>query len=240
MSQKRKSKRNTVCVTTIGGEYHASSGHRQVLKPYEIDCKFDQEMIKNGVLSTFKNTLAPVMMKRKYPDYVGLYTHEIRESKMVDESGEEWAVEDIDLMNRDQLVEYIGDLFNPDCAVDPDLYTDASELRTAVHEWLNAVQKGKTDDWIKGQERRRERKGDSLARASRALSLNALDDVDPKQVVLQQQLNEYAVARSGSGQANAQAQPEDSTASSPTVEKSESKGQSEKPKDKADKTLTKI
>lgn len=216
---RRKAKRDLVCVATIGGEYHQSKGTTQELHPYEIECKFDQDMIEKGVLSVFKNTLAPILMPKQFPGYQGLYTHEIRGSYMVDESGEEWEVEDRRLMNRDQLIEYTDTLSNPSCEVDADIYVDAGSLRQAVDDWLEAVRSGTTADYIKAQDKRREKHGEDIALATRALALNEVD-ADPKSLLMQQSLAEFA-----SGSETPQQEPS---------------GKSKKSEAKADKTLSKI
>lgn len=231
---RRKVKREMICVATIGGEYHRSKGTVQELEPYEIELRFDQEMIDKGVLSVFKNTLAPALMPKQFAGYQGLYTHEIRASYMVDEAGDEWEVEDINLMNRDQLIEYIDNLSNPPCQVNHTVYADAGALRQAVNDWLEAVRIGKTEDFVKGQDKRREKAGADIDLAQRALSLNKVD-ADPKDLLQKQLLAQFETGSSepASSQSN-------SESSLDGAEKESLPVKEPKAKDKADKTLSKI
>lgn len=196
-NKRRKQRREMICVATIGGDYHRSRGTIQELEPYEVECRFDQEMVEKGVLSVFKNTLAPAIMPKQFPGFQGLHTHEIRSSYMVDQDGQEWDVDDLRLMNRDQLIEYIDAQSNPPCQVDPSIYADNGALRQAIDDWHEAVRTGKTEDFVRNQDKRRDKQGADIELATRALELNKVE-ADPKQLQLQEQLGEFASAQDNS------------------------------------------
>lgn len=127
MAKVRKLK-NRVYTFTFKGLYAARAEDRQEAKPYEINFKVPETAIDRGALSLFCKQNPPedasCMMARKYPDFIRLLTFEIVESSV---DGE--PVDDINLMNRVDLEQYIKENELP---VLVELYDSTDSLRQAV------------------------------------------------------------------------------------------------------------
>lgn len=126
-----KAKRNTdnrVYAVTIRGRYYSVAGpHVTEEQEYEETFNIDDETIlMNGVRSTFVKYFATTeYMTAKYPKFVGFATFHIKDCEAHD--GE--PIDNIELMNRDMLDEYIEE---EELDINVNLYEEAEELRNAI------------------------------------------------------------------------------------------------------------
>lgn len=132
MATKTK-KQSIIHKVTVHGLYSASGAENGKLfqRPYELTFLVrDEQHKKDGALSLFKHCIAEKALKRTDPHYVGLLTHDIKETQ----SGDHELPTDISLMNRAHLLSYIE---QEELEVHAELYDDTADLQQAVMDCEN-------------------------------------------------------------------------------------------------------
>lgn len=161
--------------------YNLSDGKLDT-KPYSIEATLNKEHVEKGPLSSFVKYIAPVVMPKKYPDYISLHTHTIVKMTC---SNPDLVGDNLAVMSWHQLkdyVEYIG------LEVDVDLYADTGTLRQAIEEC--------EDDetaFLKSQEKLAERIGPEIKLKRDAEKLNSQGVSSPETAP---EIQEVAVGRS--------------------------------------------
>lgn len=123
---------NAVYHIVIKGQYHCTEQGRAITKPYRVTVKMTGKHVAAGALSLFKNDVAPTVMPAKYPDFQGLYTHEV-ESHTVPEAPE-LEGQNLALLNRVELLAFLEDEELP---IQPELFAkDNDQLRQAIMDCL--------------------------------------------------------------------------------------------------------
>lgn len=150
---------------TIGGLYFANISGVISTKPYEVALVMDADHVKAGPLSMFKNFVAPDIMHQRYPDYVGLYTHEVRKTVPKDPAKK---LKDINIMVRGQLIEYAAE---KELGIAEALYEDDGALRQAIMDC-----EADSETFGKAQEILRTRKAKPLALKAGLRALNKSKD----------------------------------------------------------------
>lgn len=162
MAKKAKLKDDAVYRVTMHGRYFATTQEGNIVeKPYEIECRMDKQMVDRGVHGRFRKHIAPDLMPTKYPDFSGLHTYDVKEC--VDESGEE--IEDIRLMSRDELLNYIEEEELP---INQVLYGDDSTLRDAIKDCEDDE-----EGFLKSQKFMEEKRSDEIQSKLKAKELNS-------------------------------------------------------------------
>lgn len=116
----------------IQGQYHCTEQGRAITKPYSVTVKMTGKHVAAGALSLFKNDVAPTVMPARYPDYQGLYTHEIVGHTVPE--APELEGQNLVLLNRTELLAFIED---EDLPIQPELFAkDTDQLRQAVMDCL--------------------------------------------------------------------------------------------------------
>lgn len=154
-----KEKANRLYKITFKGQYIAAGENGTRLKPYEIDCFLDDELVNKNPVSVFKNDLAPELMPKKYADYQDLATHEVGASVAKDGK----PVTNLMLFNREDMVRHIGEEELP---IEHELHQDAGALRTAINDFRKDPQA-----FLAQQEKLHGFRHERIARKSKALSL---------------------------------------------------------------------
>lgn len=154
-----KAKGNRLYKITFRGQYIAAGEHGTRLKPYEIDCYLDDELVNKNPVSVFKNDLAPELMPKKYADYQDLATHEV--GATVAKDGE--PVTNLMLFNREDMVAHIKEEELP---IEHELHQDAGALRTAINDFRKDPQA-----FLAQQEKLHGFRHERIARKSKALAL---------------------------------------------------------------------
>lgn len=95
-----------------------------------IEVKMNERMVKEGVLSVFKNEIAPRKLAAMFSDYSYIATYKQVEVHALDGS----AIKNINLMNRAELEALIG---NEELLIDVTLYKSADELRQALFDYID-------------------------------------------------------------------------------------------------------
>jgi hypothetical protein len=155
-----------VVVNVIGFYYttHAPKGDN--LRSYDIDIPIscqDLEDKREGALSLFRHYYAHRMMPKKYPDFSGLYTHEL--GKPARCSNPYYLRNNVKLMNMEQLVEFIEENELP---IEEKLYEDSGALRAAIE-----LYEKDPDGFRKHQKVAEQRKGPALRKQDHADELIA-------------------------------------------------------------------
>lgn len=113
---------------TVKGNYRApepGSGSGKILKPYEISFTLPT---LDCAMSVAKNKMLPVLLPKKYPDYLSLQTHEIVEATPLSPTLPE--TKNLQFMNRGQLEAHAREYANG--VIDPSNYPDIALLREAI------------------------------------------------------------------------------------------------------------
>ena len=147
-------------IVTITGIYYTQAPKGENTFNYEIDIPMTHAQLEDqkvSALSLFKHNYAHILMPRKYPEFAGLATHEIKRVQCSEPSR---LLENIKLMNAHQLIKYIRANGLP---IKPELYEDAGSLRNAI-EAYRKDQEG----FIKIQKITEQRKGPHLVKQAQA------------------------------------------------------------------------
>lgn len=156
-------KENVIYQLRLVGLYFAAAPEGTKYCPFDIKVRMDSSMTEDDMaIAVFKRLIAPTLMKRKYPDYLGLAECTIAESMREDGK----PIDNIFLMTRKQLEEYIEDEPKLD-DIDVDLYEDDPSLRQAVVDCRKD-----RDAFVKMQDITRSRKGEKLSLKNAAMRLN--------------------------------------------------------------------
>jgi hypothetical protein len=157
---KKPALKGRVFEVTCIGEYYGQKNMQHFRASYSITRRMGEKAYKAGFLSVFRNFILNnddpknlAKLREQYPYWERFRTHFI--DTAVEITNKNMPLTDLALMNRNQLVKYIDQKGLP---VDAELYPLASDLRQALKDF-----KGNRDAFLKAQEKRRARYGDSLA-----------------------------------------------------------------------------
>jgi hypothetical protein len=159
-----KTKKEVLYVFTIAGQYYTTGAPRgENVKEYECDVPMSEEDVndkRHSPLSLFRHFYAHRLMPKKYPDYTGLFTFEIRKAQCSDPRK---LRNNIKVMNFHQLTRYIREEELP---VKVELYEDAGSLRSAI-----ALCEKDREGFVKQQRITSTRKGPAVRKQERADTL---------------------------------------------------------------------
>jgi len=146
----------------VEGLYFANDGEKNVQKTYSVKANIGQKHVEAGALSVFKNLIAPDLMPQQYPDYQGLYTHELKYCRDVNNPDE--IPNDPRLMNLPQLVAYIQ---HNELPIQVNLYADVQDLQQALLDYNDDA-----EQFLKAQDKRKELRGKDLELKAELAELN--------------------------------------------------------------------
>lgn len=169
MASKTKVKEACIYRLRLVGLYFGASTDGTKYCPFDVTVRLDNTMTEDEMaIAVFKRLLAPTLMKRKYPDYLGLAECIIAESEREDGK----PIDNIFLMTRRQLEAFIEDDDKLD-VIDVDLYEDDPALRQAVVDCRKD-----RESFIKMQEIATARRGGKISMKNAAMRLNEAWDED--------------------------------------------------------------
>lgn len=114
---------------TVEGNYYAPAKDapgKKVVKPYKVEVNLPQ---LDGALSVIKSKLLPIVLPKKYADYLGFQTHAITGYEAIGGAPES---NHLSLMKRPQLEQFVAQNSVP---LSPAEYADTEVLRAAVIDW---------------------------------------------------------------------------------------------------------
>jgi len=123
----RKDTSKGVFILTVQGQYYATqSGGGKGRAQYTIDVRLPASMMDRP-LSIIKNKILDVALAKKYDNYAGYRTYEIKKVVAPDEASSRFLT--VGLMSRDQLIKYV---YAEALDFDPTKFRKAVDLRKAI------------------------------------------------------------------------------------------------------------
>lgn len=151
-------------LVTIAGQLEYKEDNVEKRANYEETVLMDHEQVAEGPVSQFMKHYAPEIFPAKIEGFKRVETHHI--VKSVDADDEDAPIEDLNLMNREMLIDYIE---NEELEIDPSLCEDAESIRQAITDYED-----NPEAFLKAQAAKKEKRGADIVLKSKAKELMRL------------------------------------------------------------------